>query len=182
MGYGLEYTSQIGFNGDKFPCIAYGQDFGDCSPLNAVLHKVFTGVCTLLNGTLDQFANVGGGSEWYVDASSDPYNIRTFITGAGLGLTVGTNEINLYHRFISGDGSVIFNNSGSNLDIKASGGGNFQNVGTGTGEIYYQFLAGVFQMRRILVGQSLISEVDDKGFLTVVTDTDEVKISERKGG
>lgn len=182
MGYELEYTSQIKFDGETNNCFAFGEVFGHCTALNLVFDQLFRGICTLLNSSLDDFTNVGGGDEWYITGSNSPKNIRSFLSDPGISLTQGVDEITMVPALISSNGSVIITPVGGALDIKASGGGNFQNVGTGTGEIYYQFVAGVFQMRRLNYGQSLISEVDDKGFISISTLTDEVRIQERKGG
>lgn len=179
MGYELQYTSQVEFDGTPYDCLAYGEVFGSCKPLNYVLDQLFTGVCTLLNFSLGDLDNVGTGVEWYVDGSDNPYEIRSFITQPGLKLTDLGDELSLGHNFISSNNSITFANVGSALDIRSSGGMNFVNIGTGTGEVYDMFQAGFFQMRRLY---GLDNFGNTQSFLQIDTNANEVEIQERKAG
>jgi len=183
MGFELQHTSQINFDGTPLDCVVYNTVFGSCKPINRMMNDLFTGVCTLLNASLGDMNNVGGGSEWYVDLTSSPYEFRSIITNPGLDLINTGNELRLQNNFISNNNSMLFSNSGSALDVKTTGGDSFINIGTGTGEIYFIFMAGFFQMRRIRFGYYLISDIAvDKGFVKTTTVSNDVIIQERKGG
>ena len=183
MGYELEYTSQVAFDGEPLDCLIYGEVFGSCDPLNRVMQQLFNGMCTLLNSTLADFENIGNGAPWYVNGTNAPKQIKSFLVEPGLSLTNTGNEQRLGNRFISNNNSMIFAPAGLALDIKTTGGLNFINIGTGTGQIYNIFLAGFFQMRRIDNGYFLPAESGlDEGFTRIQTIGDEVVVQERKGG
>jgi len=183
MGYELEHTSQLDFDGTPLDCLAYNTVFGDCKPVNRMLHDVFSGLCTLLNYTLGDFVNVGLGAPWYLNPTNSPYQFKSFITLPGLSLTDTGDELSLGNSFISNNGSMIFAPVGLALDIKATGGMSFVNIGTGTGDVYNIFAAGFFQMRRINYGFNLAADsLIDKGFIKPSTVSDDVVIQERKGG